>query len=192
MSAAAGSLGKPFLPVLDVGCGIKKYAGSIGLDRNPNTSADVMADLDHVPFPFRDNSFREIRAIHVIEHVADVVRTIEEFHRLLQPGGRAVIVTPHYTDFSSFCDPTHRSHLNSFSLRYFGDDNAGFGYYSTARFREISTHVRLLALWRYLGFELLVNASRRFRRFWEFYLCYVIRGKVIEWQLEALKEVPGP
>ncbi len=191
MSAAAGSLGKPVLPVLDVGCGIKKYAGSIGLDRNPNTNADVLADLDHFPFPFRDSSFREIRAIHVIEHVADVVRTIEEFHRLLQPGGRAVIVTPHYTDFSSFCDPTHRSHLNSFSLRYFGADNAGFGYYSPVRFHEISTHVRLLALWRYLGFELLVNASRRFRRFWEFYLCYIIRGKVIEWQLEALKEVPG-
>ena len=174
-----------------MGCGIRKFPGSIGLDRNPNTSADVLADLDRFPFPFVNSSFREVRAIHVIEHVADVIRTMEEFHRLLMPGGRAVIVTPHYTDFSSFCDPTHRSHLNSFSLRYFGEDNAGFGYYSTARFHEISTHVRLLALWRYLGFELLVNASRRFRRFWEYYLCYLIRGKVIEWQLEALKEVPG-
>jgi hypothetical protein len=42
-------------------------------------------------------------------------------------------------------------------------------------------------LWRYLGFEFLVNHSRWFRRQWEFYLCYVVRGKVIEWQLEALK-----
>ncbi len=111
---------------------------------------------------------------------------------MLAPGGRAVIVTPHYTDFSSFCDPTHRSHLNSFSLRYFGEDNAGFGYYSSARFLEKSTNVRLLALWRFLGFELLVNASRRFRRFWEFYLCYIVRGKVIEWHLEAVKKVDGP
>lgn len=191
MSAEIGSIGKPLLPILDVGCGINKFPKSIGLDRNPHTKADVLADLDHFPFPFEDSSFREVRAIHVIEHVADVIRTIEEFHRLLQAGGRAVIVTPHYTDFSSFCDPTHRSHLNSFSLRYFGEDNAGFGYYTSAKFREISTHVRLLAVWRYLGFELLVNASRRFRRFWEFYLCYVVRGKVIEWQLEAVKEVPG-
>jgi SAM-dependent methyltransferase len=178
--------------VLDVGCGIKKYAGAIGVDRNPNTAADVLADLDHFPLPFGTSTFDEVRAIHVIEHVADVIGTMEEFHRLLVPGGRAVIVTPHYTDFSSFCDPTHRSHLNSFSLRYFGEDHAGFGYYSSARFREISTHVRLLALWRYLGFELLVNASRRFRKFWEFYLCFIVRGKVIEWQLEALKRAPGP
>jgi hypothetical protein len=113
---------------------------------------------------------------------------MEEFHRLVAPGGRVIIVTPHYTDFSSFCDPTHRWHLNSFSLRYFGQNHGGFGYYSDARFREISTRVRLLAVWRFLGFELAVNASRRFRRFWEFYLCYLIRGKVIEWELEAIKE----
>ena len=184
----AGPRSLESLPVLDVGCGINKYPGSIGLDRNPNTRADVIADLDQFPFPLSDNSFREIRAIHVIEHVSDVIRLMEEFHRLLAPGGQAFIVTPHYTDYSSFCDPTHRWHLNSFSLRYFGQDNGGFGYYSTARFREISTRVRLLSLWRYLGFEFLVNRARWFRRFWEFYLCYLIRGKVVEWRVEAVKD----
>lgn len=177
--------------VLDVGCGNNKFPGAIGLDSNARTKADVIANLDQFPYPFRDDSFGEIRALHVIEHVADVMRTMEEFHRLLSPGGRAVIITPHYTDFSSFCDPTHRSHLNSFSLRYFGNDNAGYGYYTDARFREIFIHVRLLALWRYTGFEFLVNQSRWFRRFWEFYLCYVVRGKVIEWHLEALKTPAG-
>ncbi len=191
MSAANPSPAAQQLPVLDVGCGINKYPGSIGLDRNPKTRADVIADLDQFPFPFADSTFREVRAMHVIEHVADVIRTMEEFHRLLAHGGQVVILTPHYTDFSSFCDPTHRWHLNSFSLRYFGDDNAGFGYYSSARFREISTRVKLLALWRYLGFEFLVNRSKRFRKFWEFYLCYVIRGKLIEWKLEAIKEANG-
>jgi SAM-dependent methyltransferase len=178
------------LPVLDVGCGLNKHPGAVGVDRNLNTRADVIANLDYFPFPFRDSAFREVRATHVIEHVADVIRTIEEFHRLLAPGGRVIIVTPHYTDSSSFCDPTHRWHLNSFSLRYFGEDHGSFGYYSKARFREISTRVNLLAFWRYLGFEFLVNRFRRFRRFWEFYLCYLVRGKVIEWQLEVLKDPP--
>jgi SAM-dependent methyltransferase len=104
---------------------------------------------------------------HVIEHVADVIRTMEEFHRLVRPGGRVHIVTPHYTDFSSFCDPTHRWHLNSYSFRYFGADDAGFGYYSGARFRERKVRLRLLAFWRWLGFEWLVNAFPRFRLFWE-------------------------
>jgi SAM-dependent methyltransferase len=173
--------------VLDVGCGINKHPGSIGIDNNPATRADVLCDLNRVPYPFRSASFDQIRAIHVIEHVSDVIAAMEEFHRLARPGGRVLVVTPHYTDFSSFCDPTHRWHLNSYSFRYFGDKHAGFGYYSAARFREISVRVKLLALWRWLGFQWLVNTFERFRRFWEHYLCFVIRGKVIEFEFEALK-----
>jgi SAM-dependent methyltransferase len=146
----------------------------------------VLCELDHFPYPFRDASFDSLRATHLIEHVSDVVRTMEEFHRLLRPGGRVFLTTPHYTDFSSFCDPTHRWHLNSFSLRYFGENHGGFGYYSKCRFREISVHVKLLALWRWLGFQFLVNRFPRFRRFWEYYLCFVIRGKVMEFELEKL------
>ena len=173
--------------ILDVGCGIRKYPGAIGVDRIPGTRADVLCELDHSPYPFADNSFDELRAVHVIEHLSDVIRSMEEFHRLVRPGGRVFIVTPHYTDFSSFCDPTHRWHLNSFSFRYFGEDHAGFGYYSAARFREISIRLRLLAFWRYTGFEFLVNHSRRFRRFWEHYLCFLVRGKVMEFTFEVLK-----
>lgn len=172
--------------ILDVGCGVNKYPGAIGVDRNPRSRADVLCDLDHLPYPFADASFDQIRAIHVVEHVSDVIGTLEEFHRLVRPGGRILIVTPHYTDFSSFCDPTHRWHLNSFSFRYFGEDHGGFGYYSGSRLREISVRVKLLALWRWLGFEYMVNHSVRFRRFWEYYLCFIVRGKVMEFEFERI------
>jgi SAM-dependent methyltransferase len=172
--------------ILDVGCGVNKFPGAIGIDRLSSSRADVLCDLDRLPYPFRDCAFDGLRATHVIEHVSDVIRTMEEFHRLLRTGGRVVITTPHYTDFSSFCDPTHRWHLNSFSLRYFGESHGGFGYYSKCRFREISVKVKLLALWRWSGFEFLVNHFPRFRRFWEYYLCYVVRGKVIEFELEKV------
>jgi SAM-dependent methyltransferase len=173
--------------VLDVGCGVNKFPGSVGIDRNPEARADVRADLDHFPYPFRDNVFDSIRVIHVIEHLDDIIGAMEEFHRLGRAGAELIIATPHYTDFSSFCDPTHRHHLNTFSFRYFGDDNAGFGYYSKARFRERGLRVRLLAFWRLLGFEWLVNHSHRFRKFWEHYLCFVVRGKVMEFEFEILK-----
>jgi hypothetical protein len=117
---------------------------------------------------------------------------MEEFSRLVRPGGRIFIVTPHYTDFSSFCDPTHRWHLNSFSFRYFGENNAGFGYYSRTRLREISTRVKLLALWRYLGFEWMVNTFPRFRKFWEHYLCFLVRGKVMEFEFEVPAQAGRP
>jgi SAM-dependent methyltransferase len=172
---------------LDVGCGRNKHPGAIGIDRNSDTDADLLCDLNHLPYPFRDGVFDEIRLTHVIEHVADVIATIEELHRLARPGGLIRIETPHYTDFSSFCDPTHRWHLNSFSFRYFGDRNGGFGYYSRARLRERRVRVKLLRLWKWLGFEFAVNHSFTFRKFWEHYLCFLVRGKVVEFELEVLK-----
>ena len=59
--------------VLDVGCGINKYPGAIGIDRIAGTRADVLCDLDRFPYPFADASFDEVRAVHVIEHVSDVI-----------------------------------------------------------------------------------------------------------------------
>ena len=173
--------------VLDVGCGINKLAGAVGIDRNPDSRADVLCDLDSFPYPFQDNSFDRIYCAHVIEHVADVMGTMEEFYRLTRNGGTIFLATPHYTDFSSFCDPTHKWHLNSYSFRYFGDNHGGFSYYSRIGLRETKVKVRLLMLWRYLGFEFLVNHWQRFRLFWEHYLCFVIRGKLIEFEFEVVK-----
>jgi predicted SAM-dependent methyltransferase len=158
------------LRILDVGCGMNKQPGAVGVDRNPVSRADVLCDLNRTPYPFADNTFDRVLALHVIEHVDDVIGTMEEFHRLARPGGTVRIVTPHYTDFS-----------------YFGPDHGGFGYYSKARFREIYLHVKLLAFWRWLGFEFLVNHFPRYRRFWEYYLCYVVRGKVMEFEFEVVK-----
>jgi hypothetical protein len=42
-------------------------------------------------------------------------------------------------------------------------------------------------LWKWLGWEWLINASPRLRRWWEYYLCYIVRGKVIEWRLTVRK-----
>ncbi len=179
----------PRMPILalDVGCGIRKQPGAIGIDRNPASRPDVLVDLERFPYPFRDSSFDRITAIHVIEHLSNVIGTMEEFHRLLKPGGTLRIETPHYTDYSSFCDPTHKNHLNSFSFRYFGENHGGFGYYTQARFREKSVRVKLLSLWKWLGFEFLVNHFARYRRFWEHYLCYIVRGKVMEFEFIAEK-----
>jgi len=172
--------------ILDVGCGRNKRPGAIGVDSNRDTAADVIADINQGRLPFRDGVFEKIWAVHVIEHVADVIATIEELHRVAQPNGVIVIETPHYTDFSSFCDPTHRWHLNSFSFRYFTDEG-GFSYYSRRRLRQRKLQVKLLKLWKLLGFEFAVNHSFTFRKFWEHYLCFVVRGKAMVFELEVVK-----
>ncbi len=44
--------------------------------------------------PFEDGSFDVLTAWHVIEHVADVARTLAEWRRVLRPGGLLVLETP--------------------------------------------------------------------------------------------------
>jgi len=149
-----------------------------GLDRNPASRADVLADLDRHPYPFRDSSFDALYESTSSSTSRTSFAPWRNFIAWYAPGGEVHIGHPALHRFQLVLRSTHRWHLNSFSLRYFGEDNAGYGYYSQARFQENSVHVKLLALWRWLGFELLVNNSRRFRRFWEHYLCYVVRGKV--------------
>lgn len=175
--------------VLDVGCGPSKYPGAIGVDMNPATAADVLCHLDRGHLPFADNSFDQVRAVHLIEHVEDVIATMEELHRVARPGGTIFVVTPHYTDASSYTDPTHRRHLSSDSFHYFYPEglHGSQMWYSRARLRERRLNLKLLRIWRFLGFEFCVNHARWFRRFWEYYLSFVIRGKVMEFTFEVVK-----
>jgi len=175
--------------ILDVGCGPHKLPGAIGIDRNPDTAADVICDIDCGALPFADDSFDRVRASHVIEHVADVVQTMEEFHRVTRSGGIVYLITPHYTDYSSFCDPTHRWHLTSYSFYYFYPEglHGEPSWYTRARFRERRVYIKLLRFWKALGFEFLVNHLGWGRRFWEHYLCFIVRGKLLEFELEVLK-----
>jgi SAM-dependent methyltransferase len=158
---------------------------------NASTSADVICHLDRGSLPFRDSSFDQVRGEHLIEHVGDIIATMEEFHRVAKPGGTIYLLTPHYTDVNSFSDPTHRWHLNTYSFNYFfpGGVHGRDMWYTKVRMRPVRIHVKLLRIWRFLGFEFLVNHSRTFRRFWEQYLSFVVRGKVIEFTFEVLKKI---
>jgi SAM-dependent methyltransferase len=179
--------------VLDVGCGQNKLAGAVGIDANPRSHADVIHDLGVFPYPFDDNEFDEIVCRHVVEHVPDVLGFVTELHRITKPGGRLKIVTPHYSNPDWATDPTHRNHLNSYSFNCFIADRTPFPFYTEVELRPLRIHVSLANLWRALGLELLVNlderwASFRFtRKFWEFYLSTLFRGKELTFDFEVVK-----
>lgn len=64
-----------------------------GLDRQhvgPHT--DLRADVTEIPV--EDNHYDGILCIHVLEHVADDARAMAELHRVLRPGGWALVTAP--------------------------------------------------------------------------------------------------
>jgi SAM-dependent methyltransferase len=182
--------------VLDVGCGRNKHPGAIGLDSNPRTDADVIHDLGVTPYPFPDNEFDEVIGRHVIEHVPDVMAFVSELHRVTKPGGRIKIVTPHYSNPDWPTDPTHRNHFNSYSFTCFMPDRTPFPFYTDVVLKPVRTYVSLANLWRLTGVEFLVNLDQRWpalrftRKFWEFYLSSMMRGKELQFEFEVAKKNP--
>ncbi|HTV59542.1 MAG TPA: class I SAM-dependent methyltransferase [Verrucomicrobiae bacterium] len=172
--------------ILDIGCGRGKYPGAIGVDMSPASQADVLCDWTKT-LPFGDSTFDGVRMIHIIEEVDDIFRMLAEAHRVAKNGAIVTIVTPHYTDHASYCSPAHRWHLSSFSFWFFSDKPAQYDYYAPANYREKRVRVELLRIWRALGFQFLVNRARWFRKFWEYYMSFVIRGKTVQWELEVVK-----
>lgn len=137
-----GAPGSVCRRVLDVGCGRRKHPGAVGIDVNPDTAADVVLDLERFPWPLADNSFDLILCHHVIEHLADIVRVLEEFHRICRPGGVVEIITPHFSSLYSWQDPTHRHHLALDSFDYFTTDTRHTNFYTRRRFRVLEKRIR--------------------------------------------------
>ena len=185
--AAAG------LKILDVGCGVNKYPGAIGLDINPRTGADVIHDCGVAPYPFPDNTFDLIVSQHVIEHVPDVMVFVAELYRIAKPGARIKLLTPHYTNPDWATDPTHRNHFNCYTFNNFTPGKQVFEFYTDVKLKPLRTYVSLANLWRALGIEFIVNLDQRFpglrftRKFWEFYLSYILRGKELQLEFEVIK-----
>lgn len=84
--------------ILNLGAGNSRVADDvINLDFMPYTNVTIVADLTQLPFP--DNSIDGIINIAVLEHVLDPGRCVEEFFRVLKPGGRGLLLIPFIQGF---------------------------------------------------------------------------------------------
>ncbi|MGB7543614.1 MAG: methyltransferase domain-containing protein [Burkholderiales bacterium] len=121
--------------VLDIGCGRNKFPGSTGIDFAANAEADLRHDLNTYPWPCGDASFEVLLLRNVIEHLQDVVRLMEEVHRIGVPGADVVVTTPHFSSLYSWQDPTHVRHLAYDSMDYFTENTRHSNFYTSKRFR---------------------------------------------------------
>jgi len=92
---------------IDVGCGNRKSSdncigvdivangelGKIGCVENKISQADICTSGDDLNM-FQDNELDFVIARHNLEHYVDVIKTLNEWHRVLKPSGVMAVILP--------------------------------------------------------------------------------------------------
>lgn len=126
---------------LNLGCGNNILEGWVNLDHpravpflpNPTGAELVGHDIDCplLQLPFDDNSFEEIMARHVLEHVRNLLPLLQELHRVTEAGGKFLVAVPYGSADGAWADPTHVRAFFVESWAYFGQPAycfADYGY----------------------------------------------------------------
>ena len=169
--------------VLNLGCGRKHLPGAVNLDITTATNPDIVHDLNIRPWPFPDNHFREIHAYDVVEHLNDIIGTMEEVHRICRAEAMVRITVPHFSCCNAFTDPTHRHLFTSASFDYFTDESE-LGFYSAARFRIVSNQIFFYPT---LMNKLVWRLANRRKQAYEQRWAWMFPAWFIQFHLEVLK-----
>ena len=119
---------------IDIGGGLNPFGNYKTVDIRDH--ADFVGDLNEgIPLP--DNSVGVLNAHHILEHLKDPIKSMQEIHRVLAPGGWAFIEVPSTDGRGAFQDPTHVSYWNQNSFLYWTNkDQARFIDNTEYRFQQ--------------------------------------------------------
>lgn len=146
--------------VLDIGCGNNKIKGAIGLDISKDTQADIIWDLNKYPYPIEENEIDKIYAKHIIEHVDDPIKFLNEAYRITMPGGTCFIETPHFSCYVAYSEPQHKRYFSYFMI----DE-----ILKKVPFKLVKRKITFYKSFRFWGIKYLANKyPRSYERFWTY------------------------
>lgn len=122
------------MPDLLIGCGNSRqkrivvkgrpesFQELVTLDSDPFCKPTHLHDLNDLPLPFPSNTFDEIHAYEVLEHVGrqgdyrSFFGLFQELWRILKPGGLLCATTPAWNSIWAWSDPGHTRIISHGSL----------------------------------------------------------------------------
>jgi SAM-dependent methyltransferase len=85
--------------IINVGSGSRRLPGTINIDVMPYTGVDIVADAEKLPFDA--NTVDAIVCDNVLEHTRRPHKVVEEFVRVLKPGGKVYVAVPFVIPYHS-------------------------------------------------------------------------------------------
>ncbi|MEW6062898.1 MAG: class I SAM-dependent methyltransferase [Nanoarchaeota archaeon] len=174
--------------VLEIGSGKHYYKAKsneevVHLDRIKKEHVEVVHNLDKYPWPFKPNTFDKVYASHILEHLSDLVKAIEEIYRVAKPNALVIIKVPYFASAYAFQDPTHKHFFAYRTFEYFVK-NSWLSIDSRVEFKIVRRRInfswnRLLNLFSYI-----INI---FPKFYERYIAFIIPSNELYVELKVVK-----
>ena len=98
---------------LDIGCGLRKREGYLGVDIIKVEEVDVIAKAENLPF--KDNSIDAIYTRHTLEHVDDFEKAVKEMWRVCKPNAIIEVIVPFWAHHAAH-HPLHKWFFNRYSF----------------------------------------------------------------------------
>jgi ubiquinone/menaquinone biosynthesis C-methylase UbiE len=142
--------------ILNLGCGNIKYdvpfkGEIVGMDIAKLKGIDIVHNLNKFPWPIKKNEFDYVYASNILEHLDDIVKPLEEIHRISKPGAIIKIIVPMFPGVWTFADPTHKQVFTYMSFNYFEEEH-GLNYYSKARFKILERKIKFHKIFKFMEF----------------------------------------
>lgn len=111
LAAAAG-------PVrVDLGCGLSKRDGFVGIDRFPMPKVDIVCDIDQ-GLPLADDSVDYLVASHSLEHFESLPSVMSEIYRICKDRALVTIIAPYNDTRLNQANPYHLQRINEHTPRF--------------------------------------------------------------------------
>lgn len=107
---------------IDIGCGLNKQPGYIGIDIADTVDVDIRCDINK-GIPLEDNTVEKVIASHSLEHVQDLMFIMKELYRVCKDRATICIVAPYYHTSLNMANPYHKQVFNEHTPRFFTKDN---------------------------------------------------------------------
>ena len=169
--------------ILHIGSGNKYDPRCVNVDLVASTNPDIVHNLDEFPWPLPDDHFEEVWAYDVLEHLDDLIKVMEEIHRVCCADAIVKVTVPHFSSANAFTDITHRHYFSVNSFNYFTGDNE-FGFYTAKRYRK---KVASIVFYPTLANKLIHRMAKKWPTAYERRWAWIFPAWFLSFQLQVLK-----
>ncbi len=163
---------------LNLGCGPKPLSGHLNVDVSPRAKADLLLNLNALPWKLPESYFTLVRMHDVLEHLQNVRGTMAEIHRVCQNGAKVDISVPHFSSANAFADTDHLHFFAHNSLNFCTEEHESHRY----RLDSVTVHFE-----RYLGARLVRYLANRNPRAYELRWTWMFPANFLSFQLTVVK-----